>query len=116
MVNVFGDSITSGPGSLQVAKKVVTTVGQFKDYMDEIRPSYELGFTPYRLHTNVDREFLRAYDRQVYVLDDVSTMTVTSRYIAPDGVSSKLVYFTKGDDGGGGVAWLRTHRSTTRCS
>ena len=58
MVNVFGDSIASGPGNLQVVKKVLTTVGQFKDYIAEIEQSYELGFTPYRLHTNVDGVFV----------------------------------------------------------
>ena len=47
MVNVFGDSIASGPGNLQVAKKVVVTVGKFKDYTDKIQQSYELGFPPY---------------------------------------------------------------------
>ena len=46
MVNVFGNSIASGPGNLQVAKKDVVTVGKFKDYIDEIQQSYELGFTP----------------------------------------------------------------------
>ena len=37
MVNVFGDSITSVSGNRQVVNKVVVTVGQFKDYIDEIR-------------------------------------------------------------------------------
>ena len=46
MVNVFGDNIASGPGNLQVIKKVIVTVGKFKDYIDEIQQSYELGFTP----------------------------------------------------------------------
>ena len=73
MVNVFGDSITSGrEGNLQVVKKVVTTVGRFGDYKDEIQKSYVLGFTPYRLHTNVDGTFvtpIRTYDGHVYVLD-----------------------------------------------
>ena len=33
MVNIFGDSIASGSkGNLQVVKKVVTSVSQFKDY------------------------------------------------------------------------------------
>ena len=36
MVNVFVDSIASGPGNLQVVKKVVVTEGKFKDYSDEI--------------------------------------------------------------------------------
>ena len=49
MVNVFGGSIASWPGNLQGAKKVVVTVGKFKDYIDEIQQSYMLGFTPYRL-------------------------------------------------------------------
>ena len=41
MVNVFGDSIARGPegGNLQVVKKVVTSVGQFKDYYAEIQQS-----------------------------------------------------------------------------
>ena len=35
-----------------MAKKVVVTKGKFRDYMDEIQQSYELGFTPYILHKN----------------------------------------------------------------
>ena len=85
MVNVFGNSIASGPeGNLQVVKKVVTTVGRFGDYIDEIVQSYVLGFTPYRLHTNVDGTFvtpIRTYDGHAYVLDDVTTMKVTTRKI-----------------------------------
>ena len=46
MVNVFGGSIASGPGNLQVAKKVVVTMGKFKDYIGEIQQSHVLGFTP----------------------------------------------------------------------
>ena len=73
MVNVFGDSIASGPEeNLQVAKKVVTTVGLFGDYTAEIRQSYELGFTPYRLHTNVDGTFvtpIRVYDGGYHATD-----------------------------------------------
>ena len=49
MINVFGDSVASGLGNLQMAKKVVVTVGKFKGYIDKIRQRYELGFTPYRL-------------------------------------------------------------------
>ena len=58
MVNVFGDSTASGPENLQVVKKVVVTEGKFKDYIDEIQQSYELGFTHYRLHKNIDRTFV----------------------------------------------------------
>ena len=49
MVNVFG---SGGSVDLQLVKKVVTTVGTFGDYIDEIQQSYGIGFTPYRLHTN----------------------------------------------------------------
>ena len=82
-----------------MVKKVVTAVGKYQYYIAEIQQSYVLGFTPYRLHTNVDGTILtpiRTYDNQVYVLDDVTTMMVTNRYIATD----KLVYFVKGDDSG----------------
>ena len=58
MVNVFGGNIVSGPGNLQVVKKVVVTDGKFKDYSDEIQQSYVLRFTPYRLHKNVVGTFL----------------------------------------------------------
>ena len=58
MVNVFGDSIASGPRNLQVAKKVIVTEGKFKDYGGEIQQSYELGFTPYRIHKNTDGTFV----------------------------------------------------------
>ena len=57
-------------------KKVVTTVGQFKDYYAEIQQSHVLGFSPYWLHTNVDGTFvtpIRTYDWRVYVLNDVTT-------------------------------------------
>ena len=73
----------------------------------EIQQSYELGFTPYRLHTNVDGTFvtpIRAYDGQVYVSDDVTTMQFTTRQIARDTISSKLIYFVNDDGGGVGFA------------
>ena len=87
-----------------MVKKVVTTVSRFGNYTAEIRQSYELGFTPYRLHTNVDGTFvtpIRTYDGHVCVLDDVTTRKVTTRQIATDNISSKLTYFIKGDDDGG---------------
>ena len=74
MVSVFGGSIASGPGNLQVAKKVVVTVDKFKDYIDKIQQISVLGFTPYRLHENADGTFVTpilVYDGKVYVLDDV---------------------------------------------
>ena len=104
MVDVFGDGIAYGT-NLQVAKKVVTTVGQYKDYTAEIQQSYELGFTPNRPHRNVDDTFvtpIRTYEGRVYILDDVAKMAVTDWYIASDTISSKLIYFAKGDDGGSG--------------
>ena len=90
MVNVFGGGIASGSGNLQVAKKVVVTVGRFKDYSDEIQQSYVLGFTPYRLQKNVDGTFVTPIRGKVYVLDDVATMEVSNRYLTTDTISSKL--------------------------
>ena len=49
-VNIFGGSIGSRPGNLQVVKKVIVTAVKFKDYSDEIQQSYMLGFTRYTLH------------------------------------------------------------------
>ena len=75
--------------------KVFVTVCQFKDDIDEIQQSYELGFTPYRLHDNVDGVFvtpIRVYGVRVYVLDDVSTMEVSNQYLETDSINSKLVY------------------------
>ena len=94
MVNVFGDSVASGPGNLQVVKKVVVTKGKFKDYWNEIQQIYVLGCTPYRLHTNADGTFvthIRYYDGKVYVLDDVATMEIGDWYLETDTISSKLI-------------------------
>ena len=87
-----------------MVKKVVTK-GKFKDYVDEIRQSYKLGFPPYRLHTNPEGTFvtpIRVYDGKVNVLDDVATMEIGARQIGIDN-SSKLAYFVKGDGGSGGA-------------
>ena len=92
MVNVFGESVGSRPGKLQMVKKVVVTKGKYKYYTNEIRQSYDLGFTPFRLHTNTVG---------TYVLDDVTTMEIGTREIETDKISSKLVYFVEGDDGSG---------------
>ena len=104
MVNVLGDSGASRSGNLHVAKKVVATVGQFKDYKDEIRQGYGLGFSIYRLHTNEYGIFvtpIRVYDGDVIVLDDVATMKVGDRHLATDGI---LIYFVKCGGGGDIVA------------
>ena len=37
-----------------MVKKIVATKGKYRDYWNEIQHSYGFGFTPYRLHTNVD--------------------------------------------------------------
>ena len=69
-----------------------------------------LGFTPYRLHKNVDGTFvnpIRVYDGKVYVLDDVATMEVGDRYLTTDIINSKLVYFVKGDGSNGDVVALQ---------
>ena len=99
MVNVSGESFGNGPGFLQIVKKVVVTKDQYKDHANEI------GFTPYRLHTNEDGTFvthIRVYDERVYVLDDEAPMKVGEWFIEADKLSSKLVYFVEGD--GSGVA------------
>ena len=110
MVNVFGDCAAADESATDIhaVKKVVVTKGQFKDYKCEIKQSYVLGFTPHRLHTNVDGEFVtpvRAYDGEIYVLGDVATI-IQYIYLQTDTISSKLVYFTKGTncDGGNVVA------------
>ena len=57
-----------------------------------------------RQHTNIDGTFvtpIRTYSGRVYVLDNVATMIDTDRQIATHIISSKLIYFVKGDDGGG---------------
>ena len=107
MVNVFGDSVASGQGNLQMVKKVVVTKGKFNDYSDEIRQSYELGFTPYSLHTNVDGVFVTPI-RVYSVLNNVATMEIGNRQIGTYEISSKLVYLAKGD--GGSVAALQGYR------
>ena len=89
-----------------MVEKVVVTEGKFKDYSDEIQQSYELGFTPYRLHKNADGTFVThilVYDGKVYVLYDVATMEVGDRDLITDEIYSKLVYFAKGG-GSSGVA------------
>ena len=104
MVNVFGESVGNESVDIQLVKKGVTTVGRYEDYYAEINQGYELGFPPYRLHTNVDGTFvtpIRYYYGRVYVLDDVATMDVTSRHISTDRLGSKLVYFVEVDDGSG---------------
>ena len=104
MVNVFGHSTGSWVGNLKMVKKVVVTESSFKDYGDEIQQSYELGFTPFRLHKNVDGTFvtpIHYYNGRVYVLDDVATMEIGNRQIASDTISSKLIYFVNGDGGSG---------------
>ena len=106
MVNVFGDNVASGPGNLQMVKKVVVTKGKYKDYIDEIKQSYGLGFTPYKLHKNVDGTFvtpIRVYRGKVYVLGDVATMEVSEWHLETDTISSKLIYFVKGDGNSGAV-------------
>ena len=93
-------------------KKVVVTVGKFKDYSDEIQQCYVLGFTPYGLHS-ADGAFvnpIRVYDGKVYVLDHVATLEVGDRYLTTDIISSKLVYFVKDDGSSGDIVALQGDR------
>ena len=73
MVNVFGDSIASRHGNLQMVKKVVVakTIG-------------------------IKYSKARYYDGKVYVLDDVAMMEVSDWHLATDTISSRLVYFVMG--------------------
>ena len=77
MVNVFGDSIASGLGNLQVVKKVVVTVDRFKDYIDEIQQSYVLGFPPYRLHKHVEGVFVTPF---VFIVGGYMYWTMLPRW------------------------------------
>ena len=77
MVNVFGGSIASRPGNLQVAKKVVVTVDKFKDNIDEIQQSYELGFTPDRLHKNAHGTFVTPF---VFMMGRYMYWTMSPRW------------------------------------
>ena len=64
-----------------------------------------LGFTPYRLHKNVDGTFvtpIRVYDGKVYVLDDVTSMEVGDRYLTTDGRSGVALQGDRGLKGDSG--------------
>ena len=68
-----------------------------------------LGFTPYRLHKNVDGTFvtpIRVYDGKVYVLAVLPRWRLPISY-AMDIISSKLVYFVKGDGSSGDIVALQ---------
>ena len=64
-----------------MVKKVVVTEDKFKEYWNEIQQSYELGFTPYRLHKNTDGTFLTPN----------ATMEVGDQDLTTDTINSKLV-------------------------
>ena len=49
-------------------------------------------------------DYTRMEKVNLNVLDDVATMEVRDRHLATDAISSKLVYFVKGDGGGDIVA------------
>ena len=87
-----------------MVKKVVVSKDQYKDYRNEIRQCYELGFTPFRLYTNTDGTFVTpiCVCGKVYALYDDATMRFGECVIETNTISSKLVYFVDGD--GSGVA------------
>ena len=74
-----------------MVKKVVVSKGKYKDYTNEIRQSYELGVTPFRLHTNTVRTSVTPIRGKLYVY--VATLEVGDWYIETDKISRKLVYF-----------------------
>ena len=99
MVNVFGGSVGSWPGDLQMVKKVV--VAKVK-YWNEIQHSNGLGFIPYTLRTNVDGIYvtpIRVYDGCVYVVDDVATMEIGGGQIETVKINSRSSWKT--NDGSG---------------
>ena len=63
-------------------------MGKFQDYSDEIRQSYELGFPPCRLHTNVEGVFVTPIHAYSGRLDDVATAVSGDRQNATDKISS----------------------------
>ena len=96
------NNIASGPGNLQVVRKVVVTEGKLKNYWNEIQQSYELGFTPYRIHKNTDGTFvtpIRYYVGWVCVLDNVATMEVGDRSLTEDRRGPSGARGLKGDSG-----------------
>ena len=105
--------IMSGAG-WQMAKKGVVTKGKYRDYWNEIQQSYELGFTPYRLHMNVDGIYvtpIHVYDGSVHVLDYVASMVIGGSQIETDKIYSKMIYFVvvalQGDGGPSGARGLK---------
>ena len=99
MVNKFGDK-TDGTTSiinLQTVKRVTATSGKYKDYIKQIQESYNLGFTPYRLHVKYSGNWVspvRCYDKKVYVSDNEGAMEITEGVITTD----VLIYWTKAED------------------
>ena len=82
---------------VKALKKVTTSSGKYKDYIKQIQESYELGFTPYRLHhkkTGLWITPIRCYDKHVYVSDDTGSFAVTDDSLGTD---DALVYCIKGD-------------------
>ena len=87
-----------------MVKKVVVTKGKSKDYTNEIRQSYELGFTPYRLHTNpvgtyVTPPFVFMMERYMYwtMLPQLKLVIVRLQRIQ----YVVNCYILEGDDGSG---------------
>ena len=52
MVNIFGDNgsnnSTSLPKNIKLVREVKKTSGKFKDYLEQIKKSINLGYIPYR--------------------------------------------------------------------
>ena len=56
MVNVFGDNDSNNsiglPKNIKLVRKVKKTSGLFKDYLEQIKKSIQLGYIPYRREVN----------------------------------------------------------------
>ena len=68
MVNIFGDSVGEEGqflGNLQVVRKLITTSGNYVDYLNEIQASLKLGFPAYRIaHHNNSPTLIFTYEKR----------------------------------------------------
>ena len=70
------------PKNITLLKRVTVTKGEWQTYSDKIQHSYKLGFTPFRVHHNLNGKFttpIRIYDNKVYVSDDSGAFNIGGR-------------------------------------
>ena len=99
MVNKFGDYSWASEdvlANIQVVRKVKEISGTYKDYIDQIKTSIELGFTAYRIAAEESPTSVFVYDKQVWCLGSVGKVT---ELISDEVISETkyLVYWIEGD-------------------